>query len=238
LALWVCPSAINASELLSVYPTCPDGGWCNDVCPDDPTYLKVDPGRVGEAEEGSYYYYGYMIDSDGAFVACVNSLRAYATAIAGGENTTGTDYATHTADPKRAAVDNALNSNYNPFTYYPKATCQTDINNGLTTMGLPLGTIAQGTGGADNLMKMKEGAERFLITDINNPAGSAKAQSETAAMWDRIVYSQVTQRYRERFNHLPGGSNILYMDGHVEFKKYSSSNTFPISPLQGYWGRL
>jgi prepilin-type processing-associated H-X9-DG protein len=24
-----------------------------------------------------------------------------------------------------------------------------------------------------------------------------------------------------RFNHVPGGSNVLYMDGHVEFRKYS-----------------
>jgi prepilin-type processing-associated H-X9-DG protein len=26
----------------------------------------------------------------------------------------------------------------------------------------------------------------------------------------------------ESFNHIPGGSNVLYMDGHVEFHKYPS----------------
>jgi prepilin-type processing-associated H-X9-DG protein len=24
----------------------------------------------------------------------------------------------------------------------------------------------------------------------------------------------------ENFNHVPGGSNVLFMDGHVEFRKY------------------
>jgi len=29
------------------------------------------------------------------------------------------------------------------------------------------------------------------------------------------------------FNHVPGGSNVLYMDGHVAFQKYPAS--FPIT---------
>ncbi len=35
-----------------------------------------------------------------------------------------------------------------------------------------------GTGGSDTFYRLREGVERFLITDINNPAGSAKAQTE------------------------------------------------------------
>ena len=237
LNLWICPSAINAQELPD-YWKCPEGSWCNSVCVEDPTYLRLDPARVGEAEEASYYYYGYIIDSDGAFVACVNTLRLYATAVAGGEYTTGTNYATHTADPKRAAVDTALSSDYNPFIYRSKADIQSDIDSALLTYGLPLGKVAQGNAGADRLIKLKEGVERFLITDINNPAGAAKAQSTLAAMWDRIVYSGTTQRYRERFNHLPAGCNVLYMDGHVQFVRYSTSNDFPVSTLQAHYGRL
>ncbi|NLF59088.1 MAG: hypothetical protein GX580_15775, partial [Candidatus Hydrogenedens sp.] len=26
----------------------------------------------------------------------------------------------------------------------------------------------------------------------------------------------------EDFNHVPGGSNVLYMDGHVEFQRFPS----------------
>ncbi|MCX5772868.1 MAG: hypothetical protein NTZ09_21715, partial [Candidatus Hydrogenedentes bacterium] len=56
--------------------------------------------------------------------------------------------------------------------------------------------------------------ERFMITDINNPAASAQAQSEIAILAD-LVSTQIDQ-----FNHIPGGCNILFMDGHVEFEKY------------------
>jgi len=53
-----------------------------------------------------------------------------------------------------------------------------------------------------------------LITDINNPAGSAKAQSELFVMYDQLSTNV------EYFNHVPGGCNVLYMDGHVEFLRY------------------
>lgn len=72
----------------------------------------------------------------------------------------------------------------------------------------------RGNSGTDTLYRIREGIERFLVTDINNPAGSAKAQSEIPIMADQ---ASTTTKY---FNHIPGGSNILYMDGHVEFQKY------------------
>jgi len=66
------------------------------------------------------------------------------------------------------------------------------------------------------LYRLKEGIERFFITDINNPAGSALAQSTLPIMWDRIA----TDLSRDGFNHLPGGANVLYMDGHVQFMRF------------------
>ena len=62
--------------------------------------------------------------------------------------------------------------------------------------------------------RLREGIERFFITDINDPAGSARAQSEVAVMWDLISARPAN------FNHVPGGSNVLFMDGHVQFIKY------------------
>jgi hypothetical protein len=35
--------------------------------------------------------------------------------------------------------------------------------------------LGYGTGGGDSFLRLREGIERFLITDINNPAGSAAA---------------------------------------------------------------
>ena len=43
------------------------------------------------------------------------------------------------------------------------------------------------------------------------------------------VTANTQRRISERFNHVPGGSNILYMDGHVEFVKYLGKD-----PLTGY----
>jgi prepilin-type N-terminal cleavage/methylation domain-containing protein/prepilin-type processing-associated H-X9-DG protein len=67
--------------------------------------------------------------------------------------------------------------------------------------------------------RLREGIERFFITDINNPAASAVPQSELATMWD-IAYAMGNEFDAKEFNHVPGGGNVLFMDGHVEFIKY------------------
>ena len=74
--------------------------------------------------------------------------------------------------------------------------------------------------GGNTIFYLKEGIERFLITDINNAAGSAKAQSTVQIMWDRFG---ISGRSKNGFAHIPGGCNLLYMDGHVEFQKYPQS---------------
>jgi len=72
-----------------------------------------------------------------------------------------------------------------------------------------------GNGGqGDTVNRLREGIERFLITDINNPAASAQGQSEIFVSWDSV--SSTVANY----NHVPGGSNVLYLDGHVEFIRY------------------
>ncbi len=84
------------------------------------------------------------------------------------------------------------------------------------------------TTGERPLYRLREGVERFFITDINNPAASNVAQSALPVMWDRLAsLLRTTDMSPDGFNHLPGGSNVLYMDGHVEFVKYPS--THPIT---------
>ena len=72
------------------------------------------------------------------------------------------------------------------------------------------------TGTGKTIYRLREGIERFLITDINNPAASTLAQSSVWIMSDSFG-TNVNQ-----YNHVPGGGNVLYMDGHVEFNKYPS----------------
>ncbi len=76
------------------------------------------------------------------------------------------------------------------------------------------GMAPHGNAGGDVIYRLREGIERFLITDINNAAASAKAQSEVWVMFDLLAESQ------QYFNHVPGGANVLYMDGHVAFLRY------------------
>jgi len=74
--------------------------------------------------------------------------------------------------------------------------------------------------------RLREGIERFFITDINNPAASAQAQSDIQVFWD-YMSADATD-----FNHVPGGGNVLHMDGHVEFLRYPgrgvASRTFAV----------
>jgi len=80
--------------------------------------------------------------------------------------------------------------------------------------------------------RLREGIERFLITDINNPSSANMAQSILPVMWDEISGDEASH-----FNHVPGGCNVLYMDGHVEFLKFvpqsgseiNKGNSFPVN---------
>ena len=76
--------------------------------------------------------------------------------------------------------------------------------------------------GGNTLLRLREGINRFLITDINNPASSSKADSQVPIMWDHI------STLSGDFAHVPGGGNVLYMDGHVSFIKYPGDQ-FPMT---------
>ncbi len=68
------------------------------------------------------------------------------------------------------------------------------------------------------LYRLREGVERFLITDLNNAASSAMLQSRIPVLI-------------EPPEHSPAGGNILFMDGHVEFIRYipnSDASQFPM----------
>ena len=69
-------------------------------------------------------------------------------------------------------------------------------------------------GNQSTIYRLREGIERFLISDINNPADSDMAQSTIVIMHDAVSDEP------DHFNHVPGGANVLFMDGHVEFLKW------------------
>ena len=101
------------------------------------------------------------------------------------------------------------------------------------------GAAAMGTGDpsvfdrdvAKNSMtayRFREGIERFFITDINNPAASAMAQSEIFVLHDDLNAGNA-----KLMNHIPGGCNVLYLDGHVSFLRYPSE-----TPVSRAWAEF
>ncbi len=104
------------------------------------------------------------------------------------------------------------------------------VTGGDLVFGTPGAPLAMG--GFSNAPRLKEGVERFFITDINNPAAGAQAASNIPIMWDELSGDHATH-----FNHVPGGCNVLYLDGHVTFLKYipdengyhNMGNDFPVN---------
>ncbi len=76
--------------------------------------------------------------------------------------------------------------------------------------------VGEGKGfmGRGYLWRLREGIERFYITDVDNPRATAETQSSIPVMW-------------ERPGHHEDGCNVLYMDGHVEFVPYPGD--FPMT---------
>jgi prepilin-type N-terminal cleavage/methylation domain-containing protein/prepilin-type processing-associated H-X9-DG protein len=90
---------------------------------------------------------------------------------------------------------------------------------------VPEAPEATGLGNSTVVRKIRDGIERFFITDINNPAATALGQSEVPVMWDTYGSSQFDDSGPANvvFNHVPGGCNVLYMDGHVDFVRYPTA---------------
>ena len=99
------------------------------------------------------------------------------------------------------------------------------LDKDLNLSAVGFGGLGYGNGGGDTIYRFREGIERFLVTDINNPAGSNMAQSTIPIMWDKITKNPTDGI---GYNHVPGGCNVLYLDGHTEFLKYG--DRFPATP--------
>ncbi|MFP4500188.1 MAG: H-X9-DG-CTERM domain-containing protein [Candidatus Hydrogenedentota bacterium] len=96
-----------------------------------------------------------------------------------------------------------------------------------------------GNGNTDTIFRLREGIERFTVIDPMR-AGKGLAQSQIWVMFDHIS----TNGGVARFNHVPGGANVLYMDGHVDYVAYvhtapgnaadSAVWNEPVSPSVGW----
>lgn len=86
--------------------------------------------------------------------------------------------------------------------------------------------------------RLKEGIERFFITDINNPAANAQAQSTIPVIKGSWADTGIGFALAiSGFNHVLVGSNVPYMEGHVKFIRYKAklpvANSQPGTPGEG-----
>jgi len=189
----------------SVYPE-----YLSDVnimdCPSDATpadegrfHLYGDPDRPINPcrfQHRSYYYFGYAMPDSVVY-----------------------------ADPSlKNDPDNALNSFNGDWVeaFWIRLVGSVPSYDILNGSPLTIDNDVTSTSGSVTLYRLREGIERFFITDINNPAGSAMAQSD---IW--VYFDKLGGRFDiAEFNHIPGGGNVLYMDGHVEFIRYPGEGPF------------
>jgi prepilin-type N-terminal cleavage/methylation domain-containing protein/prepilin-type processing-associated H-X9-DG protein len=189
---WTAPdgtSLFGRTDYVGGVPVTKQGRGCNHG------------GSCMNAIDSSYGYFGYVLDK----VADTDPTADCSTIPLLG----GTGLGPAQAVDALAKIVTDMVPNYPPTGSPAKA----DAINRVTgkDVDVPMGL---GNAGSDVVHHLKEGIERFMITDINNPAGAAMAQSTIFMMWDRVSENP------QDFNHVPGGCNILYMDGHVEFVKY------------------
>ncbi len=82
-------------------------------------------------------------------------------------------------------------------------------------------------GGGTTIYRLREGIERFLISDIHSAAASTLTYSAIPLMWDHVSANP------KDFSHIPGGGNVLYLDGHTEFLLYPNER-FPMTKDSAY----
>jgi prepilin-type N-terminal cleavage/methylation domain-containing protein/prepilin-type processing-associated H-X9-DG protein len=145
----------------------------------------------------SYRYFGWMVDP--GWMTSTNDSLAVAIAFGG------------------AGMTDECTNNAILGVFGPMIRCYTKRHND-GNINLPV------QGRTVRAFRLKEGIERFMITDINNPAASAQAASEAIVMYDSAAANQGTFALSpNEFNHIPGGANTLFMDGHVEFVRFPST---------------
>jgi prepilin-type N-terminal cleavage/methylation domain-containing protein/prepilin-type processing-associated H-X9-DG protein len=184
------------------------------ACPSDadfdPMLYKVTnsafPSKIGQPDTDclittSYVYLGWALQDD-ASVSC--GLQYYNVNL---DDMSVYDRDISTGDLGPYSVSTLDINNYIPPSQGGGQNCQDYLE----------------AAGKPGIYRLREGIERFFITDINNPAASAVAQSELCVMFDQM--SSVV----DEFNHIPGGCNVLFMDGHVEFIKFPGE--FPVTPF-------
>jgi len=212
MGVFFCPSSTFGDK--EEFTECPDGEWCTQN-PSSPNFGKLDPEEFND--RSGYLYYAWACENEEVWATLTIAAQGLFVFVADDNSVLDNDI--------------SLDAMGGP------GTAQSFLDQQTQEYGLGTGVItAQGNSGGNTIYRLREGIERFLITDINNAAASALAQSELAIMWDYLEGGYANASRTERFNHIPGGSNALFADGHVEFLKYPNDK-HPATVINGAFGK-
>jgi prepilin-type processing-associated H-X9-DG protein len=207
----------------------------NDVTGEPDLFRKCDEGDRGWNQgHGSYVYLSHAFDKadDDDPTAAFTSLGVYMTLFCADD-----DALPNVTVPPLSIQFGAWFDHVANCITVDQTACVINFNDDFDledTSGADGGTFNAftlagefiGNGDTNTLFRLREGIERYLITDINNPGSSAESQSTLVLMFDQ------GSTFAEGFNHIPGGSNLLFLDGHVEFVKYPGRP--PLNPASMY----
>lgn len=199
-AILICPS--DSEDTIKSMKRA-DGSW--KIGP-NPAYNGTDDtlrGARPDEADASYAYFGWVLDrcdDQPGFVGPMSAVNGLGALISMVDSDTVIDQ----------SVEIPLQFGYMLTGLLPGIS---DPNVTMSDVDVDPGF---GNGGGSTIYHLREGIERFMITDINNAASSAQAQSTVWIMLDLLGAGRNVQF----FNHIPGGCNVLYLDGHVEFVKY------------------
>ena len=217
--LLICPSSLHHGYLFNPEYDSDPMWWvpCNA-----PSLASFD-GQAGgwAAGDESYHYFGWVIDQNNRttdMIPIVNlsstethdvsgqlvAMFAYVFGVRELFPAPGSSLTVFDRQMKRFSADIDLGGD--------EVYAGTD-NMGTLTPG-DLSGHQYGNGGSEIIHHLRDGIERFLITDINDVARSSVSETSIAVMSDVVATAPFL------FPHVPDGGNILYMDGHVDWVKW------------------
>jgi len=230
VAILICPSNLNKGLLYNPHPGSSEEAWWHVPC--NAPSLTTLGGQAGGAAAGdeSYHYFGWVIDQNNRTTDLIPisalsvtethdvsgqlvAIFAYLFGVRETIPVPGSSLTIFKQQMQRFGSDIELGG--------VEVLAGTD-NIGSLTTGVFTGK-GYGNGGGEKIYHLRTGIERFMITDINNAAAGSKSESSVAVMSDVVATAPFL------FSHVPGGGNILYMDGHVEWVSWPGKDFCSLS---------
>jgi len=205
----------RVSSIFPEYLTDPRIAVCpsdlgNSTALDDKA-LTDNPDRIGE----SYSYLGWVVDKgalpvvDAAEFHNIEALRQ----LLGLGSGRGLQVNAQMA----AAFDALVGNNFHLISInIAPMSIQKAVDKDIENVPVhPTTCKSLGNGDTNTIFRLREGTQNYARNGTGDSESSAFGDSRIWVMFDKD------------FNHLPGGSNVLYKDGHVEFIKYANDIPHP-----------